>query len=422
MADNPDSRLAAVIGAGIVGVTTALALQREGRLVTLFDPVPPGESCSTGNAGIIAAYGVAPVQSPGIVWRVPGMLIDPSSPLALRWRYLPALAPWLIRFVLASGKRRVEDISKSLSALCAPSLADWGALLGDPDEAGLLRHGDILTLFATERDWRDAQYGLALRRRRGVRVEEIEVAEARRLEPALAPVFARAVMIRDQAWVTDPLALTQLLAARFESRGGVIIGESVTGLAPDAGGGATVRTDSGAHQAADVAVCAGAWSRKLAAAAGSRLPLDTERGYHVMLAAPGGLLGRPVSVHGGGFYMTPMAGGLRCAGTVELGGLHAPANPARADNIERQARKFLPDAGERLSDWMGFRPSMPDSLPVIGPAPGHPGIWFNFGHGHLGLTLAATSARLIADMVAGREPGVDMGAYGAGRFRAPRRA
>ena len=405
---------AAVIGAGVVGLATALALRRDGYGVTVFDPVAPGESCSSGNAGIFANYGVVPVQTPGIAWRAPGMLLDPKSPLALRWRYLPALAPWLTRFLLASGRNRVEDISKALSALCVRSMPAWDDLLAEAGAGDLVRRGDILVLYATEGDWRGAQYGLALRRRRGVAVQEIGVAEARRLEPALAPVFRRAALLRDQAWCIDPLALSKRLAARLEALGGSLRMAAVTGLGPRDGGGAVLRTDTGPYEAARVVICAGAWSKNLAEAAGGRPPLETERGYHVMLEAPEGLLGRPVSIHGGGFYMTPMAGGVRCAGTVELGGLDAPADPVRADAIERQARRFLPDAGRRLSDWLGFRPSMPDSLPVIGPA--RPGVWFNFGHGHLGLTLAAVSAGIIADLAAGRDPGLDMDAYAATRF------
>ena len=163
-------------------------------------------------------------------------------------------------------------------------------------------------------------------------------------------------------------------------------------------------------------LAAGAWSRPLAAMLGAPVPLGTERGYHVMLDQGAGLLGRPVNLNDRGFYMTPMAGGLRCAGTVELGGLDAPADPRRADAIERQARRLLPDAGKKLSDWLGFRPSMPDSLPVLGPVPGRRGVWLNFGHGHLGLTLAATCGRITADLVAGRDPGMDLAPFSPARF------
>ncbi|UCH72785.1 MAG: FAD-binding oxidoreductase, partial [Rhodospirillales bacterium] len=165
-----------------------------------------------------------------------------------------------------------------------------------------------------------------------------------------------------------------------------------------------------------VVLAAGAWSRPLAAMLGAAVPLGTERGYHVMLDHGAGLLTRPVNLYDGGFYMTPMAGGLRCAGTVELGGLDAPADPRRAEVIERQARRLVPDAGARLSDWLGFRPSMPDSLPVLGAVPGRPGICLNFGHGHLGLTLAAVCGGVIADLVSGDDPGVELAPFSATRF------
>ncbi len=406
----------AVIGAGLVGLATATALRRDGHAVTVFDPRPPGEGCSLGNAGIIAPYGVAPVQSPGIAFEVPGMLLDPLSPLALRWSYLPALVPWLTRFVLASGTARVEAVSKALAAILGRAQADWTVLAETAAAASLLRPGGVMMLFGTARSRRDSEQSLALKRRRGVAIEEIGAAEARRLEPALAPVFESAALVRDASWCVDPLALSGRLAFHFEALGGQIRRVAVDRARPRAEGGATLWAGGGAEDWDAAVLCVGAWSRKLARMLGVDVPLDTERGYHVMLDCAAPLLSRPVTLHEGGFYMTPMTGGLRCAGTVELGGLDAPPDPARTAVIERQARRLLPDAGARLSDWLGFRPSMPDSLPVIGPAPGRRGVWFNFGHGHLGLTMSAVSGRMIADMVAGRDPGIDPAPYSAGRF------
>ncbi|MDH3228202.1 MAG: FAD-binding oxidoreductase [Alphaproteobacteria bacterium] len=417
-AGEPDTRAqpVAVIGAGVVGVATALALQREGHRVTVFDPEPPGEACSLGNAGIIAPYAVVPVQTPGILWQVPGMLIDPLSPLAVRWAHFPPLVPWLIRFARASGAARVETISRALASLLPRVRDAWRDLAGAAGAAGLLTDGDVLMLFGSEKGWRDARFGLDLRRRRGVPAEEIPVAEALRLEPALAPVFVRAALVPDLSWCVDPLALTRGLADRFRVLGGEIRAERVRGARPRAEGGAVLECDGGAAGWDNVVLCAGAWSRPLASMLGAPVPLGTERGYHVMLDQGAGLLSRPVNLNDRGFYMTPMAGGLRCAGTVELGGLDAPPDPRRTDIIERQARRLLPDAGERLSDWLGFRPSMPDSLPVLGPVPGRRGVWHNFGHGHLGLTLAALCGRITADLVAGRDPGIDLAPFSAARF------
>jgi D-amino-acid dehydrogenase len=406
----------AVIGAGVVGMAAALSLQRAGHRVTVFDPEPPGEACSLGNAGIIAPYAVVPVQTPGILWDVPFMLIDPLSPLAVRWAHFLPLVPWLVRFARASSPSRVETISKALASVL-PGVRDaWKDLATEAGAADLLTDGEVLMLFGSEKGWRDAQFGMDLRRRRGVPDEDIPVEEALRLEPALAPVFVRAALIPSLSWCVDPLALTRSLADRFRALGGEMRAERVRAARPRDEGGAILEADGSNSEWDDVVLAAGAWSRPLAAMLGARVPLGTERGYHVMLDQGGGLLNRPVNLYDGGFYMTPMAGGLRCAGTVELGGLDAPADPKRADAIERQARRLLPDAGEKRSDWLGFRPSMPDSLPVLGPVAGRRGVWLNFGHGHLGLTLAALCGQVTADLVAGRDPGVDLTPFSAARF------
>jgi D-amino-acid dehydrogenase len=406
----------AVIGAGVVGMAAALSLQRAGHRVTVFDPERPGEACSLGNAGIIAPYAVVPVQTPGILWDVPFMLIDPLSPLAVRWAHFLPLVPWLVRFARASSPSRVETISKALASVL-PGVRDaWKDLATEAGAADLLTDGEVLMLFGSEKGWRDAQFGMDLRRRRGVPDEDITVEEALRLEPALAPVFVRAALIPSLSWCVDPLALTRSLADRFRALGGEMRAERVRAARPRDEGGAILEADGSNSEWDDVVLAAGAWSRPLAAMLGARVPLGTERGYHVMLDQGGGLLNRPVNLYDGGFYMTPMAGGLRCAGTVELGGLDAPADPKRADAIERQARRLLPDAGEKRSDWLGFRPSMPDSLPVLGPVAGRRGVWLNFGHGHLGLTLAALCGQVTADLVAGRDPGVDLTPFSAARF------
>lgn len=406
----------AVIGAGVVGTATALALQRDGHDVVIFDPRPPGEACSLGNAGIIATYAVVPVQTPGIIWQTPGMLVDPMSPLAIRWPDLPAMVPWLLRFAWASRESRVEAVSRALSALLRHVRQTWSELAGDAGAADLFRDGQALMLFSSEKAWRDARFGLDLRRRRGVPVEEIPVAEARRMEPALAPVFARAAVVPEISWCVDPLALTRRLAERFLALGGELRAERVRVARPLDAGGATLETERGSSAWEHVVLAAGAWSGPLAAMLGAPVPLGTERGYHVMLDQGTGLLGRPVNLNDRGFYMTPMAGGLRCAGTVELGGLEASADPRRANIIERHVRRLLPDAGERLSEWLGFRPSMPDSLPVFGPVPGRRGLWLNFGHGHLGLTLAALCGRTTAALIAGRDPGIDLAPFSPMRF------
>lgn len=426
----------AVVGAGIVGVATALTLRREGHQVTLFDPHPAGEACSLGNAAIIAIYGVAPVSLPGIARRVPGMLLRPSGPLSIRWRYLPRLAPWLWRFVRAADPARVEAASLALAALLGRVPATLGTLVKSAGAAPLIRASGSLMIFGSRRSRRNDEVAMALRRRRGIVMEELSPGAAREMEPALTPRFTHAVHLPDVSYTVNPLALTQRLLGDFLARGGRLVAEGVRtvrrgprggaghivtgGTAPasprGAGGVEAVVTEAGEHAVDAVVISAGAWSGALAAGLGAPVPLEVERGYHAMLPPPPKGLSRPVLWVDGAFYMVPLEGAVRCAGTVELAGMAAPPNPRRVRAIVRQARRVLPGAGESVSDWMGMRPSMPDSLPVLGPVPGCPGAWLNFGHGHLGLTLAAPSARLIADMISGRDPGLDPAPFAADRF------
>jgi D-amino-acid dehydrogenase len=411
------SRRAVVVGAGVVGVCTALYLQREGFEVTVLDPDPPGEGASQGNAGVIALGAVLPVAMPGTLIKVPGMLLDPLAPLSVRWSYMPRLTPWLMRFVLASLPHRVEEISAALAALSLPALAAYEPLLEGAGAGDLVQRTGLIDIYDSARSFAAARSENDLRRRRGVRLDDMGDAELRQLAPALAHKIRHGVFVPDTAITVNPLRLTQALAADFERRGGRILRERASGFHMASAGVERVVTDRDEHPADIVVVAAGAFSRPLAAQLGSRVPLDTERGYHVMLPEPGVELRLPIQSHDRAFVITPMEHGIRVAGTVELGGLKAPPNYARADVLLRHAKDLLPglnDAG--AVRWMGFRPSLPDSLPVLGRVPGCDNAYLNFGHGHLGLTLAAISGRQIAALAAGRDAEVDMTPYRPDRF------
>lgn len=404
-----------VVGAGIVGMSAALALRLRGVPVTVVDRQAPGHGTSFGNAGTFATYEVQPIATPGILRSVPRMLLDPSGPLAIRWQYLPRLLPWLARFVAASAPATVERITGELATLTSRADEGYRPLFEAAGAADLIRREGALYVY-TRTAAADVRRRAEAYRAHGVRALPLERGELEELEPNLSPGCVRGLLYPDAFHTLGPLALTERFVQAFLGLGGTIERAEAATIEAAPGGERVVLTDGRALAAERVVLAAGAWSRRLAAASGARVPLDTERGYHLVFPGAGNLLRRPVCWYERGFYVTPMADGLRVAGTVELGGVEAPARPVRLRALERGVRALLPVQGAPASEWMGFRPSMPDSKPVIGSMPGRPSVIHAFGHGHLGLTLAGITARIVADMVTGAPPPLDVAAFSPARF------
>jgi D-amino-acid dehydrogenase len=409
-----------IVGAGIVGACAAAWLQREGRQVLLIDQGEPGMGASFGNGGLFSMSSVAPVGMPGVLGKVPGWLLDAEGPLTIRWSYLPRLVPWLVRFVAASAPERVEKQARALRALLEGSLANYAPLIRDAGAEDLVRQQGSLYLYGSEASWRGDR-AMELRRRNGVEVEELSGPALAELEPDLGPSFTRARLIRANGHTTDPLRLVQKLAQGVVARGGRIAQDAVTGFEHNGASVTAVRTSRGVQAASAVVVAAGAWSKPLAAQLGDRVPLDTERGYHALIRNPEKSVRMPALYVDGSFGLTPMETGLRLTGTVELGGLDAVPNWARSRVLVDQAKRILPgllaDSDDsRVSRWMGFRPSMPDSLPVIGPSSRHANAFYAFGHGHVGMCGASTTGRIIAELVAGKAPSIDLAPFSARRF------
>ena len=406
-----------IAGAGFVGLSTALYLQSEGARVTVLDPRGPGEGASKGNAAVLAVDSVNPVAMPGVLRDVPGMLMDPLGPLAIRWSYLPRIAPWLLRFVAASRPARVEAIAAALRQLLANAIDAYLPLLERAGATDMLRRTGWLSLYETDQSFRAAQYGLELQRRLGVTVEILRAEEIRQAEPSLAPIYRHGVIHPENAHVLDPYQLAQRLAEAVVRSGGAIERQELRGFVFENGRPVAGRTAEGLIPCDAVVVAAGAWSRPLVRALGHDVPLDTERGYHVTLPHPNVVPRRPLYSGDHSFAVTPLSIGLRFAGTVELGGLNAPPNYARAEKLLTHGRRMFPGLDATgASRWMGFRPSMPDSLPVIGAVPGIPNAVLAFGHGHLGLTLGAITGKLAAALALGRPPALDVTPYRAERF------
>jgi D-amino-acid dehydrogenase len=407
----------AVVGAGIVGVSCAVHLRRDGHDVTLIDPRAPGTATSFGNAGVIATGAVVPNSTPAL-WRdIPYMLFNRDSAVRVRWRYLPRVAPWLLRFLLAGRDAQVNRIADALLPLVTPAYdahRELAALSGADD---LVRPVGWLHVYETEAGFAVTRYDRDIMAARDVRCDVLGPDEIRQLEPGLANRFVKALFQPQSGSVASPHRLVQAHAVLFQRLGGSIAQERVRGVQPIEGG---VRLDCelGFRTFDTVVIAAGAWSKELARQVSDRVILDTERGYHLNVE-PGdaGELRRPVVFPERGFVLAPMLDGIRLTSGVELAGLHAPPNFARILRLLPAAREALPGLSDRVTrQWLGYRPSTPDSLPVIGRSPHSRAVFYAFGHHHLGLTLGPITGRLIAAAVAGRQPEFDLTPYRVDRF------
>lgn len=403
----------AIVGAGIVALSCALELMQSGRTVTLVAPEDDESGASYGNAGVIADYAVMPVGTPDVLRNLPRLLFDRDSPLAIRPAAVASLTPWLLRFMRESLPRRAEANAQAIAALLAPTPSAWAAMAAQIGARSLLKPLGSLYLFETEAERRAADFRAY--RRHGVAVEEIGRDELGQLQPGLPTgIGTGAAFFPNTVTVNDPKEVLRLLRSNVRAAGVEHLQAKVdriervrTGVQLT-GHGLTLR-------ARKVVLAAGAWSRPLAAMAGDQVPLDTERGYHLEYDGIAPFI-RQMTPVSRGFYFCPMAGRLRVAGTVELGGLHAPPSPHRWAALERGARAILPDLPEPSRRWMGFRPSLPDSRPVIGPSQGGGDVIHAFGHGHLGLTLAPVTARIVTALVSGNTPETDITPYLPSRF------
>lgn len=406
-----------VVGAGAVGVCCALYLLREGFAVRLIERGGVGGAASRGNAGLISADDCVPIATPGVLRRVPTMLMDPLEPLTIRWRYLPRLTPWLYEFLLASRPGAVENISIALASLLEFAVDSYIALLTRQEAERSITRSGLLYAYRTDAAFRGDRFGIELRRRRGVRLDVLDGGAVGRLEPVLAGKCEHGVYCPDTAHTANPSTLVRTLADRFVADGGEIIHAEVLSIKVAGGQPIAVATSDGLLSVDRLVIAAGAWSRPLARQLGADMPLDTERGYISVLPDVGRKPRIPFLAVDRHIAVTPMETGLRIAGTVEFAGLAAPPNLRRADALLRGVAPFLgPVDSKDAAAWMSFRPSMPDSLPVIGWAPGQTRAFFAFGHGHLGLSLAAVTGKLVAEAIAGRTPSVDMSPFRAERW------
>jgi len=422
----------AVIGAGIIGCTVALRLAQElgqagsAPRIVVIDREGIAAGASRGNAGAYAFSDIQPLASPGIVRQVPRWLLDPLGPLALRPAYLPRIAPWLWRFWRASQPARVAASTAAQAALNRLSAEATPRLLDSVGALSMWHEDGNLHLYESEAEWRASLPGWQERAAHGIAFEHAHgpnaLARIAQWQPGLSPAFVAATFVPRWATIDDPRVLVERIAAAAAERGVPLRGGEAQALVPEADAVA-VRLGGGGPggsrvlRARRVVVAAGAWAHRLAATLGERIPLETERGYNTTLPAGAFSLKRQLTFPGHGFVVTPIGGGVRVGGAVELAGLEAPPNFARSDALLAKAMRFLPGLrAEGGTRWMGFRPSLPDSLPALGPARDDARVFYAFGHGHLGLTQSAATAEVAVAWATGRAAPIDLRPFSPQRF------
>ena len=406
-----------VIGAGVVGLSTALALQARGLTVTVLDRTGPAAGASAGNAGAFAFTDILPLASPGILRKAPKWLLDPLGPLSVPPAYALRIAPWMLQFWRACAPSRVAAATAAQTALMDLSKAELEPFLQASGTLPMLRREGNLQVYESEAEFRASLPGWQARADHGIAFRHMGPEEMAEVQPGLSPRFVRGTFTPGWYSIADPKDFVLALAERLKAQGGTILRGEVTALVPDAHGVTVSLAGEAPQTAGHVVLAAGAHSHLLARGLGDRIPLETERGYNTTLPGTAFDLRTQVTFGGHGFVVTRLTSGIRVGGAVELGGLNLPPNHRRSDAMLRKAQAFLPglrvEGGQR---WMGFRPSLPDSLPAIGAARATPRITYAFGHGHLGLTQCAGTARLVADLVTGRQPAIDLKPFSPYRF------
>ncbi len=412
-----DKRTVAIVGAGIVGVSTAIWCLRDGHDVILVDRKGPAEGASHGNGGVLASCSIIPVTVPGLLRKAPRMLFDRNQPLFLKWGYLPRLAPWLRSYLSYGTVAGVERRAAALHPIIGDSLADHQALAEGTGAEGWIVPSDYVFLYDTRAMYEGDAFGWDIRRRHGIEWEVLEGDALRAYDPALGPRFQLAARCGGHGRIADPGRYVKDLAQHAVSEGARLVIGDATDVAREDGrvtglrvGGETIPCDA-------VVLAAGAWSKGLAQKLGVTVPLESERGYHLELWEPSVMPRAPVMVASGKFVATPMEGRIRLAGVVEFGGLDAPASRAPFRLLEKNIRAAMPGlTWKHTVEWMGHRPSVADSIPLIGEVPGTQGAFFGFGHDHVGLTGGPKTGQILSRLISGRRPNIDLSPYSPARF------
>ena len=405
----------AVIGAGIVGICSAYFLKKSGFNVTLIDKEKPGTMTSFGHACSFADYANVPVNYPGLIWDIPSMLLRKDGPLAIDLFYILKNLPWAISFLKNCNKEKVNEIASSLTNLLKHSQISYDEIFQDVDVSEYISHEENLYLFDSKKSFEDNEYANVIRKNNNVKVRNLNKNEVKELEPNIADVYYAGQIFIGSRHTTNPLAISNKIFDKFLELGGIYINQNVKNIIQKENK-IELRLEDKNFYFDKIIVSTGAWSNQIANKFGDKFPLDTERGYHILFDTNEKLINRPVAWSESGFYLIQIHDGIRAAGTVEIAGLKKPPNKKRLAMIERQSRKVLPQLREVKSTWMGRRPTLPDSLPVIGKSQNNNNVIYAFGHQHVGWTLGAVTGKIIDSLSKDQVPNIDISAYAPDRF------
>ncbi len=406
-----------IVGGGIVGICCALSLLEKGAGVRLIERDEPGQGTSLGNAGVISPWCCVPNSLPGVWLKAPRWLLDPEGPVTVRLNYLLQAMPWTLKFLAAGRGRRIPAIADAMDALNRPNVDLYRHHLAGTGHEDLLRDCHYIYAYRRKADADLGDLSWQLRRDHGAALEVVDGHQLREIEPDLSPDFQAAIIVKDQARALSPGRLGAVLADKLRHLGGEIVRASVERLAPREGGGWHLTSSAGPFESKYVVMAAGAWSARLLQPLGLDLPLEAERGYHMVFREPGVNLNHSIMAVDAMFVASSMEMGLRSAGTAEFAGLDAAPDYRRARIFKRLTKRLVPGLNtEDCEEWMGTRPSFPDSLPCLGQIPGQPGLLAAFGHAHCGLMMAPMTGRVIADLATGTPPNIDLAPYSAERF------
>ena len=404
-----------IVGAGIQGVCAGLHILKKGIPVTIFDKQEPGMMASYGNAGHFSPYAVLQLNRPDVIYDVPKMLLSSSGPLALKWNYIPKMLPWIFKYFKSSSKKNMMHTAKYMHQILNLSLDAYDDMFKEIDTTNLVERKGIIYVW-TNKNKKSRELEIKIRDELGVKQKLVSKEEILDLEPNLNPVFDAGAYYDYAYHARDPHGILKRLFDLFIKKGGRFQKSEVKDIRQTDDNNSEIVTSEKNYNFEKIVLACGAFSKYFTDKLGENIPLDTERGYHVHFESMEHLISRPVIFLDRGFGMTPMNQGLRAVGTVELGGLKNPLSKKRIEYIVKCAKELLPQLKEHKDEWLGFRPTLPDFLPVIGPSSKFKNIIYSFGHQHLGWTLGAITGKIVSGIISGENTNLDLQPYSSKRF------